>query len=85
MCPPIRPHRAFGQHGRTIRVRRWVMMALTLLILGFRLPGALAATPANTLTIGVHVSLATLGFPHIGSIKGFVYTAPYEDLTLKGG
>lgn len=55
MCLPIRPLRAFGQHGRTIRVRRWVMMALTL------------------------------GFSHIGSIEGFVCSAPYEDLTLKGG
>jgi peptide/nickel transport system substrate-binding protein len=62
MCPPIRPHRAFGQHGRTIRVRRWVAMALTLLVLGFRVPSALAATPANTLTIGVHVSLAPTWF-----------------------
>jgi peptide/nickel transport system substrate-binding protein len=26
-----------------------------------------------------------VGESSIGSIKGFVYTAPYEDLTLKGG
>lgn len=62
MCPPTRPHGAFGQFGRTIHVRRWVTVALALLILDVRASCALAATPSGTLTIGIHVSLAPTWF-----------------------
>ena len=62
MRPPTRPHWAFGLLGCTIRVRRRVALTLTLLTLGFPVVGSLAAVPASTLTIGVHVSLAPTWF-----------------------
>ena len=86
MCASIRPSGAFRPQDRSGRTRRWVILALPLLILAWRAPAAASATPAGTLIIGVHVSLAPNWFDPaetLGIITPYMVLYALHDAMIK--